>query len=67
MTSLDDAVCEIILDEIVLWQDHSNDEGYRASLKLLTFENKEQCLQLSSGGNVSRIPYRFPYSRADRL
>lgn len=61
------AQTELIRDEVTLWQDHVNDVGYRAYLTLLTFENGEQCLELHSGGTVSRVKYVFPYSRKDRL
>lgn len=60
-------VTELIEDEVVLWQDHANPQGYRAYLTLLTFQGGRQCLELHSGGTVSRIKYVFPYSRKDRL
>ena len=63
----DKAATEAIKDTVILWQDHSKEIGYRDSLKLITFEDKTQCLQLSCGGFVTRLKYVFPYSKEDRL
>jgi hypothetical protein len=57
--------CDPILEQVILWQDHTNREGYRAELRLITFENGEKCLRLKSGGEVISINYVFPFLEKD--
>lgn len=62
-TSLDhDSVgcSEEILDEVILWQDHSHPCGYRPILKLLTFPGHKKSIEMNVFGTVFRVDYVSP-------
>lgn len=62
--SEEQAVTELLLERVILWQDHAHPNGYRPTLELLTFIDGRKALRLSVHGKVTTVAYTRPECRS---
>lgn len=59
----DQAMQEPKLEEIVLWQDHVNDEGYRWKLTMIRWLDGTHSIRAYLGGEVITKQFVYPECR----
>lgn len=51
------AVSDMALEKIILWQDFTKPHGYRDSLTLIRYPDEKYAYEFSVGGTVRVVPY----------
>lgn len=59
------AVSDLALERMILWQDFTQPQGYRNTLRLIVYPDGRYAYEFNVGGTVHVIPYLKHWKRIE--